>query len=159
MLAVVAHFTSKRAQLTAITLAMTKVQGDHSGQKQAEIVLDVVNDFGFREKLGYFVMDNVGSNDQLVVAIADSLSEEGTIYNANHRRLRYNGHIINLAVKAFLFGQVVTDYELPESSIDTPTSLQLKQWRKMGPLGKLHNIIVWIMGSPQRCEEPLHNYN
>jgi len=26
----------------------------------------------------------------------------------------------------------------------------MDQWRRRGPLGKLHNIIVWIMVTPQR---------
>ena len=30
--------------------------------------------------------------------------------------------------------------------------LELLQWRKKGPIGKLHNVIKWINRSPQRCE-------
>ena len=41
------------------------------------------------------------------------------------------------------------DYKYPEDMAESPSDAQLNQWRKLGPLGKLHNIIVWIMGNPQ----------
>jgi hypothetical protein len=57
-----------------------------------------------------------------------------------------------LVVKAFLWGN---DPETFERKIESLASLEddeaeLLLWRKQGPLGKLHNIIVWIRRSPQR---------
>lgn len=98
------------------------------------------------------VMDNVGSNDTLIAAIATSLNDEGVSYNAIQRRLRCNGHVINLAVQAFLFGKTVNDFEYLGNETDSPSDTQLNQWRRLGPLGKLHNINVWIMKSPQRVQ-------
>jgi hypothetical protein len=54
-------------------------------------------------------------------------------------------------VKAFLWGNH------PETFDDVVDSLlithdeeaELLWWRKHGPLGKLHNIIIWIGQSPQ----------
>jgi len=31
-----------------------------------------------------------------------------------------------------------------------PTELEMENWRQKGPLGKLHNIVVYIQRSPQR---------
>ena len=55
-------------------------------------------------------------------------------------------------VKAFLWG---TDTEAFESEIISYQQREwkveeLETWRRKGPLGKLHNIIVWISRSPQR---------
>ena len=50
------------------------------------------------------VMDNAHTNDTLISVIAEALREEGVFYDPQQRRLRCNGHIINLAVQAFLFG-------------------------------------------------------
>ena len=150
LLAVVAHFTSEKGELHTITLALKELQGEHSGENQAAIVLDILNDYEIRNKLGYMVMDNAHSNDSLITAIAASLSDEGVLYNAEQRRLRCNGHVINLAVQAFLFGKTVDDYEYLGNETDSPSDTQLSQWRRLGPLGKLHNINVWIMKSPQR---------
>ena len=42
-------------------------------------------------------MDNVGSNNSLIKIIATSLNEEGVPYNTIQRRLRCNGHVINVS--------------------------------------------------------------
>jgi hypothetical protein len=60
--------------------------------------------------------------------------------------------VINLAAKAFLFG---TEYDAFEKDIESAKEKsdllqELKRWRKRGPVGKLHNIIVYICRSPQR---------
>lgn len=150
LLAIIAHFTNDKWDLITINLALVEIQGDHSGYNQAQIVLSVLDDFGIRGKLGYFVMDNVTSNDILMDEVAFALQEHGIYYNPGERRLRCNGHIINLSVQAFLFGRAVNDYEHPQE--ESPNDVELNQWRRLGPLGKLHNIIVWIMGSPQRIQ-------
>ena len=62
------------------------------------IVLKVLDDFGIRNKLGYIVMDNAGTNDTLIESIATALYTEGVYYNAEQRRLRCNSYVINLAI-------------------------------------------------------------
>ena len=93
-------------------------------------------------------MDNAYSNDTLIKLISEALKKDyGISYNYGERRLRCNGHVINLAVQAFLFGNTVDDYDFPEEQATTPSDEQLKQWRRLGPLGKLYNINIYIMGS------------
>ena len=152
LLGLVAHFTNEHTQLISITLALSEVKGLHSGENQARAVADILSDFQIRNKLGYFVMDNAHSNDTLIGHLAAGFKDEGIAYDHRQKRLRCNGHVINLAVRAFLFGQEVDDYEFPTGAYDRPSDTQLHQWRKLGPLGKLHNIIGWIMGSNQRIQ-------
>jgi hypothetical protein len=71
------------------------------------------------------------------------------------RRLRCLGHVINLAAKAFLYGK---EFDAFEKDIDTVKEhseilKELQLWRKRGPVGKLHNIIIFICRSPQRREK------
>ena len=68
------------------------------------------------------------------------------------RRLRCFGHVINLVVKVFLSGE---DPEAFEIEITNYQALEKEQeellaWRKKGPCGKLHNLLVYITRSPQR---------
>ncbi len=95
-------------------------------------------------------MDNASSNGTLIEAVADSLALDNIAYDSDHRRLRCNGHIINLVVQAFLFGAEEDDHEEPNENTISPSEAQLDHWRRRGPLGKLHNIIRWIMITPQR---------
>ena len=75
-------------------------------------------------------------------------------YDTKHHRVRCQGHILNLSVHSFLF---VTDSEnLEDDTLETgEIKEQLKlieEWRKKGPLGKLHNFIVYLQASPQRMQ-------
>lgn len=64
------------------------------------------------------------------------------------------GHIINLSVNSFLFVTNIEDLELAQEETTTNESLEsIQSWRKFGPLGKLHNIVVNIQASAQRMQE------
>ena len=75
-------------------------------------------------------------------------------YDPIHHRLRCNGHILNLAATAFLFNtanEALVAYNnegVSESAL--PSEKELEEWRQKGPLGRLHNLVVWIHRSPQR---------
>ena len=73
VLAIIAYFTSEKLQYQTITLALVELEGEHTGRNMASVVLQTVDLYCFRNKLGYFVMDNVTSNDTLVEYIAESL--------------------------------------------------------------------------------------
>jgi hypothetical protein len=65
------------------------------------------------------------------------------------------GHILNLAVHSFLFvtnSENLEDDELGTMEIKEQLKL-LGEWRKKGPLGKLHNFIVYLQTSPQRMHK------
>ena len=82
------------------------------------------------------------------------------IYDAKHHRLRCKGHTINLVAHAFMFLKIVPDEAPTENQVkkDTtseyikPSDADILKWRKAGPLGKLHNIVVFIRCSPQRIQ-------
>ena len=145
ILAVVAHFTAESLERRKITLAIKELQGVHSGENQATVLLQVLGDYGIVGRLGYFVMDNTYSNDTSINIISEALlKNHGVDYNPHQHRLRCLGHVINLSAQAFLFGKAVDDYEYPEETYISPSDEQLRQWRRLGPLGKLHNINTYI---------------
>ncbi|EGU71841.1 hypothetical protein FOXB_17650 [Fusarium oxysporum f. sp. conglutinans Fo5176] len=83
-------------------------------------------------------------------------------FNTAHRRLRCNGHVINLAVQAFLFGKnkdasdealrqvSQLSYDEQEGSVERAETATT--WRQYGALGMLHNLVVWIRSSSQRYQ-------
>ena len=95
------------------------------------------------------ILDNATNNDTAVESIEAELIWRGTIptISAEERRLRCFGHILNLVVKALLFGN-------EESALETSKE-EMTTWRKLGPIGKLHNVIRYIRSSPQ-CRECFH---
>ena len=160
-LAILGHFVDERLRHHSILLALKEIHGSHSGENQATIILDVIDFYQFRNKLGYFVMDNITSNDTLIRTVAREINTtDGVSYNPERRRLRCNGHVINLSVRAFLFGKASDDVDYIEwTSIEgvLPTTDDLNKWRKIGPLGKLHNIVVYICHSSQRRQAFQHH--
>ncbi|KJZ74134.1 hypothetical protein HIM_05666 [Hirsutella minnesotensis 3608] len=154
ILGVVAHYVSEDSQLEHHVLALKDIDGEHDGSHLAAAILEVVDDWGFASKLGYFVMDNASNNDTMMRYLSLSLLRRFDIkYDAKSHRVRCQGHIINLAAKAFLF---VTDNEKlddNECGMHNVTLKEIEAWRKKGPLGKLHNFVVFIQRNVQRSQK------
>ena len=94
------------------------------------------------------MLDNATNNDTAVKAVHDELTEREigplTVMRTEERRLWCFGHILNLVVKALLFGKDIDALEI--------SSAEFATWRKFGAVGKLHNLVRWIHTSPQRRE-------
>ena len=159
IIAVVAHCVIQDSTGThnqALLLALKRMRYRHRGEDIAEVLIQVILDYSL-ERLGVFIADNVESND---TAIKHTLAViEPQEYDWGARRSRCIGHIINLAAKAFLFGQDIDAFEFDVGSDSKSVSFNLEQlkrsqslWRRRGPVGKLHNVIVFIRSSPQRKE-------
>jgi hypothetical protein len=148
LLGVVAHWTDPDHRQRTSLIGMPRVSGAHTGANIASAVADVLQLYNIGQKLGYMMLDNATNNDTAVKAVHDELAERDieplTIMTTGERRLRCFGHILNLVVKALLFGKDIDALEISSAEFTT--------WRKVGPVGKLHNIVRWIRASPQRRE-------
>jgi hypothetical protein len=80
------------------------------------------------------------------------LEKFNILYDPVSHRLRCNGHIINLAAQALLFSKDEESLSIEQNANLSylPTEHEMNSWRKKGPLGKLHNLVVYIQRSPQR---------
>lgn len=140
------HFLDSEHRYRTFLLGLPRHLGDHSGVNIAETISKTIAHFGLQERLGCFITDNASNNDTAIQALAQEFG-----FNPFHRRLRCAGHILNLVARALLFGKDPDAFE--ELCTLEKTELEnLLNWRKHGPPGKLHNIIVWIRASPQRIE-------
>jgi hypothetical protein len=76
----------------------------------------------------------------------------GIEYSAMKNRIRCMGHIINLSAQSFLF--VNQTDALEDSDSDSSITLSdMEKYRRLGPLGKLHNFVVHIGRTPQRKQQ------
>jgi hypothetical protein len=151
MIAIVAHYVSHTGEAKDCLLGLKRVLGTHSGENMARSTTAIIEDYELVDRLGYFMLDNIKSNDTCVREILAKLRPD---LDPKKRRLRCFGHIVNLAAKAFLFGK---DPEAFEVEADSYARLQqedkeLEAWRRLGPIGKLHNVVVYIRKTPQRRE-------
>lgn len=136
-------------QLVKALIALPSIRSYHA-EVQYEALLKVLEDFGIYHKLGAIIADNASSNDKLCRFVGQYFEKEGIWWNAVNNRIRCNGHIINLAVQAFLFQKENTKEEEEKKELELEPTIS---FRNLGPLGKLHNIVVHIRGSPARITQ------
>ncbi|KAG9516583.1 MAG: Uncharacterized protein AUREO_060260 [Aureobasidium pullulans] len=151
------HFLYK-GKYKSLLLALPRQVGTHSGVNIAAGIMEVFNSFRITsDRIGYFVSDNAHPNNTCMEELAIRLE-----FSYDERRLRCAGHIINLIAEVMLRGQDKKAVE-PEddSSVDADADAValkvLQMFRKRGPPGKLHNVIVWICRSSTNRER-LHEW-
>jgi len=87
------------------------------------------------------------------------LVKEDREWKAKYWRICCSGHIINLAIQAFLFANVINieeleSYDDKEQQGDTRDDEAKRiKLRLMGPLGQMHNIVIHIRGSTAQIAE------
>ena len=158
ILGVIGH-TIVGGQLQEYVLALQEIQGRHTGENLAPIVLAILQDYSITHKLGYVQMDNATNNDTLMAALSSGISLFVSYsnyytnillglpydYDATEHRVRCLGHILNLAVQDFL---CVSDIEHTEGASLNDISTD----RCFGVLGKLHNLATVFSRDPQKLQ-------
>ena len=165
--AIVVHWADAEARrIESALLSLKEFKGSHGGEEQGRVFLEVIREAGLQDKLGFFTMDNHTSNDKMLRHIANEIENFDPIL----RRVRCYGHNLNLTVQAFLFGSRKESGEdradeedainlaihevaqlSKDSNLDNKDKQELgREWRRLGSLGKLHNINVWARASTER---------
>ena len=84
-------------------IAIRQLKGPHTGENQAEIIIQVIQEFHLHKHVGYFVTDNASNNDTAIDIVVAYFFPNMPTKQRRARRLRCLGHVINLSAKAFLF--------------------------------------------------------
>src|SRR5271170_1994853 len=163
LLGICAHFIEQSQEKLSKALLALRPVASHSGEEQFNTLLPVLQDYGIVRHIGAIISDNHTANDKLCRTIGQHLLEkEGINWNATHKRIRCNGHIINLAVQAFLFQNTVNLEQITSYEFNDERGKEISEgekkgekevFRTMGSLRKLHNIVVYIRSSPTRTKE------
>jgi len=67
----------------------------------------------------------------MIGSIARTLMDNNSNYNPECHRLRCMGHVLNLSIKSFWFGDLGSSQELLNVIVVTDEIMAL--WRKLGP--------------------------
>ncbi|KAK8869252.1 restless-like transposase [Apiospora arundinis] len=122
-----------------VVLGAPEVVDRHTGDNIAAEIIDVIRTYGIEDKVGYFTLDNATNNDAAMEAIGKELG-----FSALERRVRCIGHVINLVVKALLFGSDAEAFEDTVVEGELLARASHVAWMKKGPVGKAHNFVVWV---------------
>jgi len=112
----------------------------------------ILNSYNFLKHVGYFQTDDAGNNGTMIPSIARMLMDHKGSYNPENACLRCMGHVLNLSINTFWFGNLAGLNNLLDVIVVPDETLA--QWRKIGPWGKAHNIAAYIRSSVQR-KQPL----
>ncbi|KAF5228595.1 hypothetical protein FANTH_14457 [Fusarium anthophilum] len=140
---IVGHFVDSEGEKRDVLLGLPRLVGPHSGENMASYVKEVINQYEMGSKLGYFMLDNAESNDTCLETLARWFPMD-----VSRRRLRCIGHIINLVVRAVIFGSNVSKFEAELRGATDEFSFEI--WAKKGAVGRLHNLATYIRRTDQR---------
>jgi hypothetical protein len=135
---IVCYFLNTFGRPEKLVLGLPELAERHSGENIAAHVIEVLESYDIANKVGYFTLDNASNNDTAMEEIGKTLGFKG-----KSRRLRCFGHVLNLAVKALLFGHSSEAFE-DDGENELVDSKAHELWRRKGPVGKLHNLVLWI---------------
>ncbi|KAM3538106.1 hypothetical protein ARSEF1564_008977 [Beauveria bassiana] len=127
-LAICAHFVDETNRLLKTLIALPELRDGKNANEQAQVLMPVLEEYAITPRLGYVTGDNHGSNDKLC-------------------RLLRIPRLLDEAVRQVEAGE--------ETEVDVALVEQLKKggrdsWRRIWPLGKLHNIAVHIRSDSGR---------
>lgn len=143
LLGIVGHWIDEQRHLKTGLLALRPLESHH-GSDIAAVLLPVIKTFNIEDKLGAFQMDNATNNDKALQALTTSIPS----LNVKESRLRCFGHIINLVVKALLYGSGSSS--LQKQLDDAGDKEAFRIWRQRGAIGHLHNLVTYIARSERR---------
>ncbi|KAK8120215.1 restless-like transposase [Apiospora kogelbergensis] len=132
-------FRNVKNQPCKVVLGLPELTKRHIGSNIADKVIALIDEYGLSHKVGYFTLDNADNNDTAMRVIGNTYNFDGP-----SRRGRCFGHILNLSAKALLFGKDSEAFEGQLSDMEALSQAEWDLWRRRGPVGKLHNIIVDI---------------
>ena len=129
------------------TLLMLCKVKSHSKENQFIVLLSILKNYDITWNLEAVVADNSDTNDTLCQKIeAHLLQAENIVWNSEHWQLHCLDHIINLAVQAFLFHDVLEMKKVRscDESEKFEEINEIIKWKfqLLEFLDKLHNIIV-----------------
>jgi len=144
LLGVTASYVGEDGKPEKCVLAIKTVLGGHAGENIAKYVMEVIRDWEIASKLGYMNMDNATNNNTAIKQISlskslylrvfnlqltfiDLAQEFNVKWDANHHRIRCQGHIINLSAHSFLFA--TRDEELEGDEDNTRVKATVQQMK------------------------------
>jgi hypothetical protein len=136
---IVCFYIDRHGAPSKLVLGLPELKISHSGENIAAQIVEILESYEILDRVGYITLDNAGNMDTATEEIAGALGVD-----PKKRRVRCFGHVLNLVVKALLFGHKAEAFEAEMDGGPSLDAAQHEIWRKKGPIGKLHNLVHWI---------------
>ena len=145
-------------------LALRDTKGSYTTEPIRQHLLEGNEEYRSSMRLAFFICDSASNNDKALELLPKHMQLQ-----LSKQPLRCTGHVTNLVSKSILFGVdtdcfddvcSATDNEQYDNLTDAAVSRferslcaanevsQLQRWRRKGPIGKLHNVIIHATRKP-----------
>jgi hypothetical protein len=143
---ITANWVDRKGHCQTALLALVEMDNGHDGDSIAASIIPLIEDYGFKDNIGFLVLDNASSNDTACAAL-------GRVYkfNPTERRCRCVGHILNLVAQELLFGNDSDKFRVAVTNVEE-LAAQTRLWRDQGPIGILAQIVRWVNRLPRRVK-------
>ena len=148
---IVTYYLNKDLVVQSTLIGIRRVKGVYSGENIAKAIIPVLVKMGVVLKLRFFIRDNIRNNDICQRVICRKLRPD--IKAPDSRRVRCLSYILNLAVKAFLFGKEADAFEEDVNQKYNNIYIEKLQklWHKKGLIRKFYNIVLYCDGPGWSC--------
>jgi len=118
--------------------------GSHTGVSIVKQIHAILTHFRISDNFGHAIADNASKNTACLNHLLELLHMD-----LGKRRVMCIGHVINLVAQECLWGSDVDAFKEELTNV-TIEEFELREWRKRGPIGKLHNLIQYATHSSKR---------
>ena len=105
ILSVFAHYIDSGGNRRTRAIAFRRLRGEHSSENIGDKLLEIIGEYGFGGRVGYFQADNATNNDTAIEHVLKALYPNMSAKQRRSFRLRCLGHISNLCARAILLGR------------------------------------------------------
>jgi hypothetical protein len=138
----VCSFVDNNGAPSKLVLGLPELRISHTSENIAAQILEILESYEILEKVGYMTLDNAGNMDTATEELPRALGVD-----SKQRRIRCFGHVLNLVVKALLFGQNPKAFE---TEVDGEPGLMLLSMKSGGRKAPLASSTTWCTGSTGR---------
>lgn len=160
------HFIDEKFRLQQELLGFVPLTGSHTGEYMAEVIYDLLEEYGIKEKFFCITTDNASNNIAMVKELSKLLEHDNISWDYKTNHIPCLAHIINLVVQKFLHTLVKDTDNSDDLSFDDFTAADIQEMESaitadiddFDPasfgviLGKVRSIAKSIRGSSLRWE-------
>jgi hypothetical protein len=126
-------FLDRHFNVQKLVLGLPELKARHTGENIAAEVIEILSLYEIDDKIGYFTLDNASNSDTAMEAYCKPLPPPKRLSTTSPLCV---DHIINLVVKAFIFGKGYQAFEddLPSLDPEKDRIQAFRQIRKGHPI-------------------------
>jgi hypothetical protein len=70
LLGIIGHYFADNGDHCQSVLALRELDGQHTGENQSQLIMEIIEEYGIASKVGYFMMDNAENNETMMRSLS-----------------------------------------------------------------------------------------